>query len=105
MKVGPNYLGDNIFEFIVWAPLLRNVELNIVSPKRRIVPMERDKWGYWRAIVRDIPPGILYLYRLEGKKDRPDPASHFQPDGVHEPSQVVNHQSFNWEDESWRGIH
>jgi len=42
------------------------------------------------------------MYRLNGKQDRPDPASHFQPDGVHKPSQVVDHGAFPWEDDRWK---
>ncbi len=34
---------------------------------------------------------------------RPDPASRFQPGGVHEASEVVS-QEFNWTDSSWAGL-
>lgn len=110
MKIGANYSGDSKCEFVVWAPFLEKVELMIIpSVGARhvvslLVPMEKDKSGYWRTIVTGVSPETLYLYRLEGEKERPDPSSHFQPDGVHNPSQVVDHRSFKWADENWKGI-
>ena len=105
MRVGANYLGDTRCEFFIWAPLLNKVELKIVSPEGNVVSMDRDRLGYWRAGVEGISPGTLYLYRLDSERERPDPASYFQPSGVHEPSEVVDHGAFSWKDESWKGIH
>lgn len=104
MQIGTSYLGDDRCEFVLWAPHLKKVELKLISPKESLVPMKRDIKGYWKATVEGISPGTLYFYRLEKERDRPDPASHFQPEGVHGPSQVVDHNSFPWEEESWRGI-
>ena len=33
----------------------------------------------------------------------PDPASRYQPEDVHGPSQVVDPESFDWQDEDWSG--
>jgi maltooligosyltrehalose trehalohydrolase len=110
MKIGANYLGDGKCEFVVWAPFLEKIELKVILPVETrhavspLLPMEKEKSGYWRIIVNNVSPETLYLYRLEGKKERPDPVSHFQPNGVHEPSQVVDHASFEWQDENWNGI-
>jgi maltooligosyltrehalose trehalohydrolase len=110
MKIGANYSGDSKCEFVVWAPSLEKVELVIIPStgvghiKPVLVPMEKDQWGYWVTIVNEASPETRYLYRLEGEKERPDPSSHFQPDGVHNPSGVVDHGSFKWADENWKGI-
>jgi len=104
MKVGVQHIDAKKYEFVVWAPFLNNVGLRIVSPEERLVPMERDSRGYWRTIAGDIPRGTRYFYRLEKERERPDPASHFQPEGVHGPSQVVDHSLFRWEDAGWKGI-
>ncbi len=67
--------------------------------------MERDAAGYFRAVVDGIEPGTRYLYRLDGGGDpRPDPASRFQPDGVHAPSQVIDPSKFEWTDQAWKGV-
>ena len=66
--------------------------------------MDSDNKGYWTVTVDDCPPGTLYYYHLDDERDRPDPASFFQPDGVHRASQVIDHQSFAWQDNEWNGI-
>ena len=66
-------------------------------------PLER---GYFFASAADVEPGALYRYCLKsdaGEKERPDPASRFQPKGIHGPSQIVDPR-FEWAEGSWRGI-
>jgi maltooligosyltrehalose trehalohydrolase len=41
---------------------------------------------------------------LDQERERPDPASRAQPDGVHGPSGVVDTGAFAWTDEGWRGL-
>jgi maltooligosyltrehalose trehalohydrolase len=104
IKIGANYLGNRSCEFIVWAPLLKDVSLKIVSPSERIMPMEMDNKGYWKVTADGVSPGALYFYRIENKIDRPDPASRFQPEGVHGHSQVIDPNEFHWGDDDWKGI-
>ena len=103
MRPGAHYLGDGRCEFCVWAPFLDEVALRIVSPEEYAIPMEKNRRGYWRVAVDRVFPGTCYFYRLKGTLDRPDPASAFQPDGVHRPSQVIDHNSFQWGDDNWTG--
>lgn len=65
--------------------------------------MEQIGRGYHEALVTDVEPGERYFFRLPQDKDRPDPASRLQPDGVHGPSQVVPRE-FAWRDEGWPGL-
>jgi maltooligosyltrehalose trehalohydrolase len=104
MKIGAHYLGNGNCEFVVWAPFRRSVELKIISRPERTVTMSRDKLGYWKAVLRDVYPGNLYSFRLDGDIERPDPASYSQPDGVHGPSQIVDLNSFHWDDGNWSGV-
>jgi maltooligosyltrehalose trehalohydrolase len=39
-----------------------------------------------------------------GSADLPDPASRWQPDGVHRPSAVFLPDEFTWHDQAWRGL-
>ncbi len=48
-------------------------------------------------------PGTLYRYCLDDQTERPDPASRFQPQGVHGASEVVD-TNFAWSDSGWFGI-
>ncbi|MHB9156180.1 MAG: malto-oligosyltrehalose trehalohydrolase, partial [Endomicrobiales bacterium] len=103
MKIGGTYLGNNSYEFSVWAPLAEAISLSIVSPAEKLVPLERGARGYWKAGVSGIAPPLSYYYRINAALDRPDPASHYQPEGVHRHSQVVDHGRFPWEDSCWKG--
>ncbi len=104
MKIGANYGDSNACKFSVWAPHVKNVSLKLLTPSERLVPMERNAQGYWKVNVNDCLPGTLYYYNLDHNRDRPDPASYAQPDGVHMASQVIDHHSFQWEDNDWTGI-
>jgi maltooligosyltrehalose trehalohydrolase len=48
-------------------------------------------------------PGHDYTYRLDGRPDRPDPVSRWQPHGVHGPSRIVDATAHRWGDSGWRG--
>lgn len=104
MQIGAHYLGNGRGEFVVWAPFRHQVELKLVSPQEKFIPLTRRADGYWHALVDGVSPATRYLYRLDGEQERPDPASFFQPEGVHGPSQIVDHHSFPWEDQGWPGI-
>ncbi|HEY9650760.1 MAG TPA: malto-oligosyltrehalose trehalohydrolase, partial [Coleofasciculaceae cyanobacterium] len=104
MKVGSNYLGEGRCEFTVWAPIRDKVALQIVHPSHRLIPLQKDEWGYWKVIAEDIEPGTLYFYKIEGELDRPDPASQSQPKDVHGPSEVIDHSQMNWTDAGWSGV-
>ena len=70
------------------------------------VPYELDREGngYFSGIILDAAPDMLYRYRLDRKNSYPDPASRFQPDGPHGPSQIIDPGEFGWTDGNWRGI-
>ncbi len=100
-QLGSHFLGDRRCAFALWAPLLKQAAVRLVAPEERLIPMVRNERGYWHATVTGIDPGALYCYRWDGETDRPDPASHSQPQGVHGPSRVVDH-AFAWTDAGWR---
>jgi maltooligosyltrehalose trehalohydrolase len=96
--------GSGTCTFRVWAPLRERVDVKITAPVGQLVPMERDAAGYWQATVQGIGPGVRYYFCLDSDRDRPDPASRYQPEGVHGPSEVVDHKAFRWKDRSWKGL-
>lgn len=104
VKVGAWYLGDGYCQFTVWAPLLKQVTLKITSPHEKQLPMQPLEHGYWRVTAADVEPGTRYVYQLDAQLERPDPASHFQPEGVHTASAVVAHHEFRWTDQAWKGV-
>jgi maltooligosyltrehalose trehalohydrolase len=102
IKIGAKY-SQNKTEFSVWAP--HQDTLSVVLPqKNEVLKMNKMENGYWLLEIEGIKPKTRYQFRLNDKIDRPDPASHFQPEGVFGYSAVVDHSSFPWTDNSWRGI-
>jgi len=104
VEIGANYKGNRRCKFTVWAPLRKEVQLEILSNPGKVIPFTPLKEGYWHLEYEGISPGDHYLFKLGEEKSLPDPASHFQPQGVHGPSQVIDHHSFSWSDDAWRGI-
>ncbi len=102
-KLGATYLGGGQCRFLVWAPLVSKVEVKLLGGASRVVPMESIARGYHEAVIEGVEPGMHYMYRLNEGKELPDPASRFQPLGVHGPSQITV-AGFNWNDASWFGI-
>src|ERR1044071_3671828 len=101
--IGANYIGNNKCIFSVWAPLKTSMMLHLVHSSDRKLEMKKDESGYFTLEVNDVPPGSRYFFMPDGEKDYPDPASHFQPEGVHGPSEVINHDNYIWLDEQWCG--
>src|SRR5438874_68755 len=100
-SIGATDLGDGRCRFVVWAPRAARVEVHIVAPDDRILALEPGMRGYHRGVLDGLEPGSRYFYRLNGN-ERPDPASRYQPEGVHGPSQVVEHR-FDWNEKAWFG--
>jgi maltooligosyltrehalose trehalohydrolase len=101
--LGARYLGDNRCRFVVWAPRAHTLAVRLFGATERLLTMETRPHGYFELLVDGVPPGTRYFYCIDGEKDRPDPVSHYQPEGPHQPSAVVDHQ-FAWTDQGWGGI-
>src|SRR5260370_29097077 len=67
-------------------------------------PATSEQPGCWEALVPGVRAGDRYRFLIDGKGPFPDPASRFQPDGVHGPSEVVDATKFDWTDSNWSGI-
>ncbi len=104
MIVGAHYLGQDRCQFTVWAPLREAVAIELLEPQPRQIPLTPEPEGYWTALADAVPPGTLYQVQLAADLTRPDPASRYQPQGVHGPSQVIDPGAYGWEDEGWKGL-
>lgn len=100
---GPVRIADHKWQFSVWAPELESVSLHIVTPYAQTFPMRKDNDGYFVVECENIAPGACYYYQPDNDLNIPDPASHFQPAGVHDYSCVVDHSEFEWHDDRWHG--
>ncbi len=102
-------VGPSFVRFRVWAPYAHRVAVRLFGADgqplpQAPIPLASRDLGYFEATVPGVEPGIRYRYVLDGQKERPDPASRFQPDGVHGPSAVVDPASFQWSDQHWCGL-
>ncbi len=105
LDLGATVNGPKGVCFRVWAPGRDSVSVAIISAGRTAeILLSKDTEGYFDGIAEGVRAGDLYFYILDGDYRCPDPASRFQPEGVHGPSQVVDPGEFLWDDYEWRGI-
>jgi maltooligosyltrehalose trehalohydrolase len=104
LGLGATPLAGGGVHFRVWAPRVR--ELAVILPDRggNPVPLAAEGNGYFSGLVAGIGEGERYLYLLDGETTRPDPASRFQPEGVHGPSRVVASRSSPLPNNGWKGL-
>lgn len=58
--------------------------------------MEYQANGLYEVIVPDTGVGTRYKFSIDGQGPFPDPASRYQPYGVHGPSEVIDGSKFPW---------
>ena len=109
MPVGAEIQSAGGAHFRVWAPRRTGVEVLLYESGAggavlSAHAMESEGNGYFSAQVAAASPDSLYRYRLDGDAAFPDPASRFQPDGPHGPSQVIDPGTFAWSDAGWKGV-
>src|SRR5947209_4378726 len=103
--IGAEPLPDGGTHVRVWAPGRRRVEVVYGAEPRHGAALESEADGYFSGVVGGLGAGGRYAFRLDGQEPLlPDPASRFQPEGPHGPSQVVDATSFAWTDSGWRGV-
>ena len=82
---GPSVAADGTTTFRVWAPLAKEVLLELDDGEdAALTPLTHG----WHEVRTQARHGQRYGFRLDGGPLRPDPASRWQPDGVHRPSAV-----------------
>jgi len=94
--------ADGGIRFRLWAPQADAVTLVLEAPERHDLPMEREADGWHALTSARARPGTRYRYRV-GDLVVPDPASRYQPEDVHGPSEVIDPDAYDWRDSSWRG--
>ncbi len=112
LPIGAELLPGGGVRFRVWAPRRKRVQLvieggtNSESEGRpEAIELTQEIGGYFSTKIPDLGAGTLYRYRLDGEDYLyPDPASRFQPEGPHGPSQVVDPDRFSWTDHAWPGV-
>ena len=87
--------------FRVPAPPGADLQLEILSgPATGLHGAAQAADGVVEFFVRQAGAGDRYVFRL-GDSARPDPASRFQPEGVHGPSEIIDPGAFAWRHDRW----
>jgi maltooligosyltrehalose trehalohydrolase len=103
LPVGAEPQSDGGVHFRVWAPQCHEIIVEIESLEPAALQVEAD--GYFSLRSPAARAGMRYRFRLDRSETAlPDPASRFQPDGPHGPSQIVDPETFAWTDGAWRGV-
>ena len=109
MNLGALPQGGGV-RFRVWAPRARTIALHVRRDGRPAAAYhlepgsETSEIGVWDITVEDARAGDRYAYSIDGRDPLPDPASRYQPDGVHGWSEIVDPAAFTWTDAAWRGV-
>ena len=95
--------GPQGVRFRLWAPRTGAVEVALEGAgTAETLPMRSEGEGWFALTTPRARPGARYRYVVDGAAF-PDPASRFQPEGVHGASEVVDPGAYPWGDAGWRG--
>ena len=104
MPFGAECRDDGSVRFRLWAPAAHQVELRLAGSNiGTLLSLEQFDNGWFELATDAAKPGTRYRFRIDGGQEVPDPASRFQPEDVHGPSEVIDPTAFAWKDETWRG--
>lgn len=107
-RPGAAFVPDLGVHYRVWAPEKRSAEVVVYGAEGdvlRTLPLQGVEDGFFAGDDPAGRAGDLYKFRLDGEDGQtfPDPASRFQPQGVHGPSQVRAPVDYPWQHEARRG--
>lgn len=104
MPFGPRLLDDGGAEFRLFAPSAKSVDLCLYTDKKETIkPMEKAGHGWYKLTETGARPGNRYHFVIDNDLRVPDPASRFQPEDVHGPSEIIDPRTFRWDDNGWKG--
>lgn len=87
--------------FRIFAPAADSVDLRVEgAADQRMQPLEG---GWHECFAPEAHAGTRYRFVLPDGSAVADPASRYQPDDVHGPSEVIDPAAYLWNDGDWRG--
>ena len=96
---------DGRSSFRLYAPDAAAADLVLPDRAHERRAMNRVDGGYFELRATDLPPGTRYLLQTDAMDEaRPDPASLWQPLGVHGYSVLVDADLFSRKQPDWRGL-
>ena len=101
MPHGAEWSPETGTRFRLWAPA--HARIDLVLDKTPARPMQTLADGWHELTLPEASPGMRYRFRLPDGLEVPDPASRFQPEDVHGPSQVIDPAAYAWQADDWHG--
>jgi len=90
------WFESGIAYFRVYASKVSTVQIHLLN-SNSIFEMIKDNDGHWIFQSNEFKPGDLYQYSIDHQNAYPDPATRFQPEGVHGPSMGIDPRQFHWQ--------
>jgi maltooligosyltrehalose trehalohydrolase len=84
--------------FRVWSPGSSSMHVSMTTGEK--ITMDREG-EYWKASIKKTGEAIEYNFTINNHLSFPDPASVYQPQGVHGYSSFIDTETFEWTDEEW----
>jgi maltooligosyltrehalose trehalohydrolase len=107
VPVGAEVLRSGGVDFRVWAPRRQRVSVAFGATPDALdqsLELEAEGDGHFSGFASQAKAGTRYGFRVDDDTTvYPDPASRFQPDGVHGASEVIDPSKFEWHDKAWKG--
>ena len=101
---GPKHFGPFVSEagvtFRLWAPAAKQV--GVVMDESGVTLDMAKQSGWFERHVAQARPGARYRFRIDDELAIADPASHFQPEDVSGPSEVID-ENYDWKAKDWKG--
>jgi maltooligosyltrehalose trehalohydrolase len=103
MPFGAECREDGTVRFRLWAPKASSVGLLLTDSPPRTCPMTRFDDGWFEISTGEARFGTHYQFTIDGQRAVPDPASRWQPSGVHRESEVIDPGAYEWRETNWHG--
>lgn len=91
--------SDGRVTFRLWAPACDRVKLELLGSgglRPEMLPMVPQGGGWHELSPVTAAPGSRYRFVVPNGMCVPDPASRYQPEDVHGPSEVIDPSRWNW---------
>jgi len=102
MPFGAQLTAEGRVRFRLWAPAHAQIGLKLEG-ERQPLALHPEPGGWHSLTTERAGAGSRYRYLLPDGTAVADPASRFQPEDVHGPSEVIDPAAYAWGDVDWRG--
>ena len=110
LPIGAEVIAGGGVAFRVWAEGHKAVEVDLEGGPgagrgrgRTSVALTPEGDGYFSGLAPSAGVGTRYRFWIDGDGPYPDPASRWQPEGPHGPSEAIDPGAYRWADHGWRG--